>query len=330
MEEARLEHDVFISYSSKDAQVAEAVCRALEEQDITCWIAPRNIPQSMNYGQCIIDAIKGSKALVIIFSRHSNQSKFVAAEIERAFSYGIPIFPFRLEIIPPSPELELFLSTKQWQDAVIPPPLEHHIFKLRDIINRHLGKSELGVVLPTRAVEDIPSVRRFLSCLEEPGDPDYIERLAEAAHTIFCQAKLREGWTLGPRDELKKTSPLLRPYAELNELAKEAKRTKVRFYPAMLAALGYKLVDAPGEQPLMLPGDELEELAELEHSIYRMGKLDEGFSPGMATDANPKLLPALVEWEHLRENIKSINRGLVWELQKIVAKAGFTVEKVLP
>lgn len=322
-----MEHDVFISYSSKDVEVAESVCQVLEEHSIDCWIAPRNIPQSMNYGQCIIDAIKGSKAMVVIFSTNSNQSKFVAAEIERAFSYGIPIFPFRLEIIPPSRELELFLSTKQWQDAIIPPPLEQHILKLRDTINRHLGKSQLGVVLPTRAVEDIPTVKRFLASLEEPEDPRRIERLAEAAHIIFCVAKLGEGWTLGPRDELKKTSPLLRPYNQLNELAKETKRAKVRFYPAMLAALGYILVDSAGEQALLLPGEELEELAELEHSIYRMKKLDEGFSPGMATDANPKLLPALVEWEHLKENIKCINRGLVWELQKIVAKAGFTVEK---
>lgn len=323
-----MDHDVFISYSSRDTETTDAVCRILEENDIKCWIAPRDIPPSQSYGECIIEAIKSSKALVVIFSANSNQSKFVFAEVERAFSYNIPIFPFRLDIIPPSIQLELFLSTKQWQDAVVPPPLEQHILKLKGTISKHLGKSELGVVLPVRAVEDIPVVRRFLDFLElqEEGCTD---KLAEAAHRVFCEDKRRDGWTLGPRDEMKKTTPLLKPYSELNELARETRRAKVRCYPAMLAALGYKLVDAsPGQPPVLFSGEVLEGLAELEHSIYRMRKLDEGFSPGMATDANPKLLPALVEWEHLRENVKSINRGLVWEMQKIIAQAGFTaVEK---
>jgi hypothetical protein len=44
-----ISHDVFISYAtdkddsstSKDFEVAEKVCTALESQDIRCWIAPR-------------------------------------------------------------------------------------------------------------------------------------------------------------------------------------------------------------------------------------------------------------------------------------------------
>jgi hypothetical protein len=33
-------HGVFISYSNKDKAVADAVCHALEDRKIRCWIAP--------------------------------------------------------------------------------------------------------------------------------------------------------------------------------------------------------------------------------------------------------------------------------------------------
>ena len=36
-------YDVFISYSSKDKHVADAVCVALEQHGIRCWLAPRDI-----------------------------------------------------------------------------------------------------------------------------------------------------------------------------------------------------------------------------------------------------------------------------------------------
>ena len=43
-------HDVFISYSTKNTEYAEAVCEKLEDNGIECWIAPRNIV----YGQDVI------------------------------------------------------------------------------------------------------------------------------------------------------------------------------------------------------------------------------------------------------------------------------------
>ncbi|NQT71340.1 MAG: toll/interleukin-1 receptor domain-containing protein [Chloroflexi bacterium] len=38
-------HDVFISYSTNDKTVADAVCATLESQKIRCWIAPRDALQ---------------------------------------------------------------------------------------------------------------------------------------------------------------------------------------------------------------------------------------------------------------------------------------------
>ncbi len=37
-----MSHDVFIGYSSKGDLVAEAICSALEAQNIQCWFAKRD------------------------------------------------------------------------------------------------------------------------------------------------------------------------------------------------------------------------------------------------------------------------------------------------
>ncbi len=35
-------HEVFISHSSKDKLTADALCHALEQNGVSCWIAPRD------------------------------------------------------------------------------------------------------------------------------------------------------------------------------------------------------------------------------------------------------------------------------------------------
>ncbi|MEK6280029.1 MAG: TIR domain-containing protein [Acidobacteriota bacterium] len=118
-------HDVFISYSTKDAAVADAVCAGLEARGIRCWIAPRNIVSGTKYSQSIINAITQSPLMVVIYSSHANESNHVVAEIDRAYNKRIPIIPFRIENVPLSADLEYYLSTSQWLDALKGPPQEH-------------------------------------------------------------------------------------------------------------------------------------------------------------------------------------------------------------
>ena len=54
-------HDVFISYSTKNTEYADAVCKKLEDNGIECWIAPRNIKTGTNYAKEIMDGLKLAK-----------------------------------------------------------------------------------------------------------------------------------------------------------------------------------------------------------------------------------------------------------------------------
>jgi formylglycine-generating enzyme required for sulfatase activity len=132
-------HDVFISYSSKDKIIADAVCAKLENNQIRCWIAPRDILPGMEYGQALVEAIKKSRAVVLVLSSNSNVSSQVMREIERAVSNEIPIIPLRIENILPSESMEFYLSSVHWLDAIT-PPIEKHLDKLTDTVVRILGE----------------------------------------------------------------------------------------------------------------------------------------------------------------------------------------------
>ena len=89
--------DVFISYSSADKAIADAVCHSLEEASISCWIAPRDVVPGEAYARQIVHAIKESSVVVLIFSKNANKSEHVGNEIDCAFTGNKPIIPFAVE-----------------------------------------------------------------------------------------------------------------------------------------------------------------------------------------------------------------------------------------
>jgi hypothetical protein len=132
-------HDVFISYSAKDKPTADAVCAALEGRGIRCWIAPRDILAGTDWSASIIEAINGSKILVLIYSASANDSPQIRREVERAVNKRLAILPFRIEDVPVSESLEYFISTPHWLDALT-PPLHEHLALLGDAVEALLQK----------------------------------------------------------------------------------------------------------------------------------------------------------------------------------------------
>lgn len=138
-------HDAFISYASRDKPAADAVCTALEGRGIRCWIAPRDVPPGIPFGQSIIEAIHGSRLLVLIFSAAANDSQHVMREVERAVGRRIPILPLRIEEMQPSGAMEYFLQSIHWLDALT-PPLEEHLRALAEAANELLARGQEGRV----------------------------------------------------------------------------------------------------------------------------------------------------------------------------------------
>ena len=126
-------HDVFISYSTKNKNVADAVVADFEQNGIKCWYAPRDILPGEEWVTAITNALEGSKALVLIFTEESNNSRQVMNEIAVAFNAGLTIVPFKLTNDQMSSELEYYLTRVHWLDAVS-KPLKKNIQALREYI----------------------------------------------------------------------------------------------------------------------------------------------------------------------------------------------------
>jgi len=144
-------HDVFISHSAKDKAVADAVCAALENGGVRCWIAPRDVQPGRSFAGEITRAIQQSKTMVLVFSAHSNGSEQVLREVQLAVSSHLHILQLRIEEVRPNDDLTYFLSTPHWLDAMT-PPLENHLQRLVTAVKALLGGTEaeapLAPVLP--------------------------------------------------------------------------------------------------------------------------------------------------------------------------------------
>jgi adenylate cyclase len=131
-------HDVFLSYAAADKATALEVVKGLEDHGIRCWIAPRDIPAGSEYGEQIIEAVKGARVFVVIFSASANTSPHVRREVERAVSAEKTIVPFRIENVEPTGAMEYALGNTHWLDA-LSRPLGPHIATLLATAQRMLG-----------------------------------------------------------------------------------------------------------------------------------------------------------------------------------------------
>ncbi len=137
-------YSAFISHSTKDVEVAEEVCAHLEQRGFRCWIAPRNVRPGRNYGEEIVRGIERSKCLILILSDDSNASRPVKDEVECAYRKGKPVFPVRIEEVPPSPALEFFISSSHWIDAWT-GDMAQHVERLADGLKGHSADTPFQV-----------------------------------------------------------------------------------------------------------------------------------------------------------------------------------------
>ena len=86
--------DIFISYSSKEYELAKKIKTYLEKNKINCWMAPDSIPEGSNYSNEIPMIIYNVKTFLIILSENSQNSPWVLKELNAAINSGIAIIAY--------------------------------------------------------------------------------------------------------------------------------------------------------------------------------------------------------------------------------------------
>ena len=141
-----MSHEVFISYSPKDKSIADVICNTLENNQIQCWYAPRDIIAGKIYSDAICAAIEKSKVFILILSKNSNNSKWIKNEILLATKNNIKIIPLLVDNAKLPNDLEFILGTYS-RIIVSTDKLHFHIEKLtetvKNIIKNHSYKPSI-------------------------------------------------------------------------------------------------------------------------------------------------------------------------------------------
>lgn len=75
-----------------------------------------------------------------------------------------------------------------------------------------------------------------------PELAELMEEIAENVHEVWAEGRIRAGWTYGPvRDDAKKQTPCLVPYAQLPEEEKEYDRQTARATLLLIQKKGYTI-----------------------------------------------------------------------------------------
>ncbi len=176
--EQRTPHDIFISYSSHDQSAAEAICRALEGAHLRCWIAHRDLAAGSGWPGVLVDVIERSKAVVVVFSGHANESAQVVRELEAAVSQRIPLIPIRVTDHLPTRDMKYFLGVSHWFTAH-PEPIETYLPQIIDLTRHVLAGESSGW---TRALRYLPENRN--------------SRVVLAVSAVVAVAALIVGWSM--------------------------------------------------------------------------------------------------------------------------------------
>ncbi len=152
-----MSYEIFISHSSRDAVVAHQICEALEQAELRCWIAPRDILPGQEWPEAILAGINHCRIMLLVFSSSVNLSPQIKREVERAVDRSMPILPLRIDQALPSGSFEYFIMTNQWFDASI-PPIDQYLQRLTHNVRALLD----GPPLPPVAAQRVSSQRNAL------------------------------------------------------------------------------------------------------------------------------------------------------------------------
>ncbi|MCC6712999.1 MAG: TIR domain-containing protein [Candidatus Dadabacteria bacterium] len=104
-----MQHDVFISFSDSDSEIAEALAEALKIEGLSATLGPAGVRGKAGE-RAVDEEIDASGALLLVFSWNARGSRRLLREVERAVDEGTPVVSFHADKTPFDPELEYYIA----------------------------------------------------------------------------------------------------------------------------------------------------------------------------------------------------------------------------
>lgn len=136
-----MNHNVFITYHNHDIEIAKTICHALEQNEIKCWMAPRDVPPRSYFGDVMDEAIKSCEVVVVLFSKNAAESQWMKNELTISFEELKNIIVFALDQTPIKDQYRFMLKKALWIDAF--PDYRTKLNELVLSVSRSTGKEVL-------------------------------------------------------------------------------------------------------------------------------------------------------------------------------------------
>lgn len=136
--------DVFISYKAEEFEDAIWVKSVLENNGISCWMAPMSISGGASYATEIPKAIRACKVFLLMLSEKSQNSKWVPRELDQAINAGKTVLPFMLENCELKDDFNFYLTNVQRYAAYEnkAAAMKKMIAEIKSILNLVNGEEE--------------------------------------------------------------------------------------------------------------------------------------------------------------------------------------------
>ena len=104
----------FISYSTKNQAMADAIRNTFTANKIDTWMAPYSIPPGSKYAQSITKAIRNCSCFVLLLSNASQESEAVDSEVElAALTFKKSIVTVQIEDVVLNDAFTFYIHNKQ-------------------------------------------------------------------------------------------------------------------------------------------------------------------------------------------------------------------------
>jgi len=147
-----MNHNVFISFSSKDIETAIRIHDGLTNRGVKCWISSKHVSPGGDYQTEIVNALAASCVMVLVYSQNANSSLEIPKEIALAGQYQLTVIPLKIDDVIPSGGFMFALATSQWVNVF--PDIEMILDNVALQINSLTGRIEKFTMQVRQALEE--------------------------------------------------------------------------------------------------------------------------------------------------------------------------------
>jgi len=150
--------------------------------------------------------------------------------------------------------------------------------------------------------------------------PDLRETIAQAIH---------EGYRHAQQNKVHNCDRSIAKWGKLPDYLKESNREQADHIFEKLRQIGctvHKVTDRD-IVPITFTEDEIEIMAEMEHTRWNVERLRDGWRWGEKRDTIKKTSPYLVDWSDLPTDVKEWDRQAVRKIPELLAKVGLEIQR---